>query len=107
MVLMFQNQATNQVFYQDHKKDVKRDSRYGKVTNRIALAERFREGFRDRLSPKAKKILTLTEETAKKSLQLGAGGLKLGNKVGSKITRGTTRGLEKLTGKYNTMIKNG
>jgi hypothetical protein len=70
MVIMFQNQATNQVFYQDHKKDVKRDSRYGKLTNKISLAERFREKARDRVSPKAKKILTLTEEVAKKSLQL-------------------------------------
>jgi hypothetical protein len=66
MVVMLQNEATNQVFYQDQNKAVKRESRFGKIMRRISFAEKGREAIRDRVAPTVNKALTFTEEVVKK-----------------------------------------
>ena len=70
MVIMAQNEATNQVFYQDQDKSKKSDSRRGKLRGKISFAENGRKAIRDRIGPTANKALTFTEEAAKKGLLL-------------------------------------
>jgi len=90
MVVMAQNEATNQVFYQDQDKSKKADNRRGKLWGKVSFAENGRKAVRDWVSPKATKILTLTEEAAIKSAQLSKLAAKGINKVGSKVARGAT-----------------
>lgn len=66
MVLMSQNEATNQVFYQDQDKSKKADSRRGKLWGKIKFTENGRAAIRDRIGPVANKALTFTEEAVKK-----------------------------------------
>lgn len=66
MVIMAQNEATNQVFYQDQDKSKKADSRRGKLWSKISFAENGRKAIRDRVAPTVNKALTFTEEAVKK-----------------------------------------
>lgn len=93
MVIMAQNEATNQMFYQDQDKTKKADSRWGKLWSKVSFTEHGRRAIRDKISPAANKALTFTEEAVKKGLQLSKGAAKVGNKVLSKTTRALTRSL--------------
>ncbi|HBB04624.1 TPA: hypothetical protein DCZ39_07175 [Patescibacteria group bacterium] len=66
MVIMAQNEATNQVFYQDQDKTKKADNFRGKLWNKISFAENGRAAIRDKISPTVNKALTFTEEAVKK-----------------------------------------
>jgi hypothetical protein len=66
MVIMTQNEATNQVFYQDKNKDNKPDNRWGKLRHKVSTVELGRKTIRDRMSPTAHKALSFTEEALKK-----------------------------------------
>lgn len=84
MVIMAQNEATNQVFYQDQDKSKKADSFRGKLWNKISFTENGRMAIRDRVGPIANKALTFVEEAAIRGAKLTAGLAKVTNKVVSK-----------------------
>jgi len=107
MVIMAQNEATNQVFYQDEDQDKKADSRRGKLRGKISFAENGRKAIRDRMGPTANKALTFTEEAVKKGLLLSKHITKWGTKIGAKVARWGTYTVGTVTGKFNTMIKKG
>jgi len=81
MVIMAQNEATNQVFYQDQDPTKKADSFRGRLRSKVSFVENGRKAIRDKISPTVNKIGTFGEEAVKKSLQLTAGIAKVGNKV--------------------------
>ncbi len=66
MIVMAQNQATNQMFYQDKNQFNERERRYGKIFRRIRFTEHGREAVRDAIAPAANKALQLTEMATKK-----------------------------------------
>lgn len=105
MVIMAQNSATNQVFYQDKDRTKKADSRRGKLWGKVSFAENGRKAVSDRVSPKAKKICAFTEEAAIKTAQLGKLTAKGLNKAGSKIGRAATYTIGAGLGTYNDTVK--
>ena len=105
MIVMAQNQATNQMFYQDKNQFNERERRYGKIFRRIRFAEHGREAVRDAIAPTANKALQLTEMATKKWLQLTSGTVKVANTVASKSVRWLTRATWWLTGKLNAIIE--
>ena len=105
MIVMAQNQATNQMFYQDKNQFKERERRYGKIFRRIRFAEYGREAVRDAIAPTANKALQLIEIWVKQWLKAASGTAKLTNTVASKTIRWITRATWWLTGKYNSMIE--
>lgn len=106
ILVMAQNQATNQMFYQDKNQFNEREERrYSKIFRRIRFAEDGRKAVRDAIAPTANKALQLTEIATKKWLQLASGTVKVTNTVASKWVRWVTRATWWLTGLYNWMIE--
>ena len=107
MVIMAQNEASNEIFYQDKNKNKKGDNRWGKLRHKVETAELGRQAVREKITPAVNKTLTLAEETIKKWLKLTAGLTKTANRVGSRATKWLSYAAGWLTGKFNTMIKDG